>query len=96
MSVGISLSLVCIEGVFLGAIFFGGLWFTVRIGMSSEHPAVWFLASLLLRTTIALAGIYWIGNQRLDRLLVCLAGFVCARFIVTHITRPGKESARAH
>ena len=29
-------------GLLLGAIFFGGLWFTVRKGVSSQRPALWF------------------------------------------------------
>jgi F1F0 ATPase subunit 2 len=36
-------------GVLLGAFFFGGLWWTVRRGLSSKRPAFWFLGSLLLR-----------------------------------------------
>ena len=43
-------------GLLLGAIFFGGLWFTVRKGVSSQRPALWFFFSLLLRMSVALAG----------------------------------------
>ena len=32
--------LAAAAGLVLGAIFFGGLWWTVRIGLSSLHPAV--------------------------------------------------------
>ncbi len=42
----------------LGAFFFGGLWWTVRKGVASESPALWFLASLVLRTAVTLAGFY--------------------------------------
>jgi F1F0 ATPase subunit 2 len=47
-----------VTGVLLGAMFFGGLWWTVRKGVSSKRPALWFFGSLLLRTSIALAGFY--------------------------------------
>jgi len=49
------LALALSMGVLLGAIFFGGLWWTVRKGVSSEQPAFWFFGSLLLRMSIALA-----------------------------------------
>ena len=41
-----NLILALIAGGLLGSIFFGGLWWTVNRGISSEWPAVWFLCSL--------------------------------------------------
>jgi F1F0 ATPase subunit 2 len=78
-------------GVLLGAIFFGGLWWTVRRSLASGQPALWFLGSLLLRTSIALAGFYCIARGHWERLLVCLLGFVTARLIVTRLTRVADE-----
>ena len=75
----------------LGAIFFGGLWWTVRKGVSSERPALWFLGSLLLRMSIALTGFYFVSGGHWERLLVCLLGFVIARLVVTRLTRPPAE-----
>jgi len=83
--------LALITGVFLGAVFFGGLWWTVREGISSRHPALLFLASLLLRTSVTLAGFYFIGRGHWERLVICLFGFVIARFIVMRMTRPSSE-----
>jgi len=74
-------------GVLLGAIFFGGLWWTVRKGISSEQPAFWFLGSLLLRMSIAVAGFYLVAGGQWQRLLLCLAGFVLARWAVSWLTR---------
>jgi F1F0 ATPase subunit 2 len=87
----VSLVLALVTGVLLGAIFFGGLWWTVRRGFSSTQPALWFLGSLLLRTSIALAGFYFIARGHWERLLACLLGFVAARLIVTRLTRPAEE-----
>jgi F1F0 ATPase subunit 2 len=78
-------------GVLLGALFFGGLWWTVRRGLSSRQPAFWFLGSLLLRTSIALAGFYFVSGNHWERLLACLLGFVMARLIVTRLTGPPVE-----
>jgi F1F0 ATPase subunit 2 len=77
-----------LAGLSLGAIFFGGLWWTVRKGVSSPNPALWFLGSMLARTSIALAGFYWIGRGHWQRLMVCLVGFIIARMVVIWITRP--------
>ena len=81
------LMLALVTGVLLGAIFFGGLWWTVQKGLSSKWAAFWFTGSLLLRTGIALAGFYWVTDGRWERLLACLLGFVIARLIVIRLTR---------
>ena len=85
------LVLALVAGVLLGAIFFGGLWWTVRKGVSSKQPALWFFGSLLLRMSIALAGFYFVGRGHWERLLLCLLGFVMARLVVTWLTRPPVE-----
>jgi F1F0 ATPase subunit 2 len=78
-------------GVLLGVFFFGGLWWTVRRGLSSKRPASLFLGSLLLRTSIILAGFYFVSGGHWDRLLACLLGFVIARFLVTRLTRAAEK-----
>jgi F1F0 ATPase subunit 2 len=90
-------------GVLFGVFFFGGLWWTVRRGLASERPALWFLSSLLLRTSIALAGIYLVSGGRWDALLACFVGFIIGRIIVTRLAvrpleqqhSPVKEPAHA-
>ncbi|MEO5719587.1 MAG: ATP synthase subunit I [Chthoniobacterales bacterium] len=80
-----------LAGLLLGVIFFGGLWWTVRKGLTAKQPALWFLGSMLLRMGIALVGFYFVGRGDWKRLLVCLAGFVVARFVVTWLTRHPPE-----
>ena len=91
MNETLSLVLALVTGVLLGAMFFGGLWWTVQKGVSSKQPALWFFGSLLLRTSIALAGFYFIARGHWERLLVCLLGFVMARLIVTRLTRAAEK-----
>jgi F1F0 ATPase subunit 2 len=83
----VSLFLALATGLSLGAIFFGGLWWTVRKSASSTQPALWFLASLLVRTWLVLAGFYFVTQGRWERLAMCLVGFVAARLMVTRFTR---------
>jgi F1F0 ATPase subunit 2 len=82
------LAIAAAAGVLLGAFFFGGLWWTVRRGVSSERPALWFFGSLLLRMSITLTGFYFVGQQYWERWLLCLLGFVLARLLVGWLTRP--------
>ena len=91
MNETLTLVLAWVAGMTLGAIFFGGLWWTVQKGRSSKRPACWFLGSLLLRMSIALAGFYLVSGGHWERLLACLLGFVIARLIVTRLTRAAEE-----
>lgn len=77
---------VLLSGMLLGALFFGGLWWTVQNGLSARQPALWFGASLLLRTAIVLAGFYFVAGSDWKRLLLCLLGFIIARSIMTRLT----------
>jgi F1F0 ATPase subunit 2 len=87
MSETLTLALDSVAGLALGAIFFGGLWLTVRMALSSRQPALWFFGGLLLRMGIALGGFLLVAGGQWERLLACLAGFVVARIAVTSLTR---------
>jgi F1F0 ATPase subunit 2 len=79
-------------GLLLGAIFFGGLWWTVNRGVSSPRPAFWFLGSFLMRMGATLAGFYLVSGGHWERLVSCLVGFLTARVAVTVLTRPSKDN----
>jgi F1F0 ATPase subunit 2 len=104
MNETLTLVLALAAGVVLGAMFFGGLWWTVQRVVSAKRPALWVLASLLLRTSLALAGFFVIARGHWERLLLCLVGFVIARLVVTWLTRspgepqprPAEENIHAH
>ncbi len=92
------LILAGVVGMGLGAMFFGGLWWTLRRGLSSQRPALWFVGSLLVRTSMALSGFYLVSGGHWERLLSCLVGFVAARTVVmwrTQETRATREARHA-
>lgn len=89
----LSLAPALVAGVLLGAMFFGGLWWTVRKGVSSARPARWFFGSLLLRMSMTLAGFYVVSEGHWERLLMCLFGFTLARLMVTRLTRFAEKPA---
>lgn len=88
--------LALVAGEILGGIFFGGLWWTTRRGLSSGQPALWFFVSLLVRTGIVLAGFYVVSGSHWERLLACLLGFVMAHIAVTWWSRPPREGSVGH
>lgn len=83
-------ALSCGAGTALGAIFYGGLWWTVRRGISSPYAALWFLGSLLLRMGVVLTGFYFVGGHHRERLALCLTGFMMAGLSVSWLTRPSR------
>ena len=83
--------LAFIGGLLLGTIFFGGLWFTVRKLVISKIPALWFLGSFILRVSITLIGFYYISYGSWQRLLICVAGFITARYSVIYFTKSNNQ-----
>jgi len=91
MNEWLTLALAGLAGLLLSALSFGGLWWTVRLGVVSRRPALLFLGSLLLRTTVVVTGFYFVADGDWRRLLACLAGFVVARSIITRLAGPPHE-----
>jgi F1F0 ATPase subunit 2 len=81
------LILSLLAGAILGVIFFGGLWWTIHRALSSTRPAIWFLASLLLRTVLALSGFYLVSRGDWRKLAACLLGFLATRIAMTRLAR---------
>ena len=76
-------------GLVLGAVFFGGLWWTVSRILTARVPAVWFGLSSLVRMAIVVSGLYCFARLGLPSLLACLCGLLAARGAVKHLTRIG-------
>ena len=89
------LALSALAGCVIGALFFGGLWWTIRKSLVSSLPGVWIFLSFLLRMGIALAGFYWVAGSQWQQWLAGLLGFFMVRVIMARMTRccdikPGK------
>jgi F1F0 ATPase subunit 2 len=91
-----NLVMALVAGIFLGVIFFGGLWWTVQKMVSSKPSVLWFLASFMLRMSLVLVGFYFISGGQWRQLLLCLFGFVIARFIVLALTRSQSRQGCNH
>jgi F1F0 ATPase subunit 2 len=86
-----ALTLALLAGCLLGAMFFGGLWWTVRRAVSARHPAFWLFGSVMLRMGATLAGFYFVGRGDWARLVACLCGFLLARIVVMR-AKPLREN----
>ncbi|KIO48525.1 ATPase F0F1 [Nitrosospira sp. NpAV] len=81
-------ALAVVTGILLGTIFFGGLWWTVRRGISSSRTGLWFMGSLLLRIGVVMTGFYFLLDLPGDSwktLLAGLLGFTIARLAATRL-----------
>ena len=87
----LNLVLPLIVGLLLGTVFFGGLWFTVKKLTASKMPALLVLSSFIFRVGIVLIGFYFIGLGDWKKLIICLIGFVVARFVVIRYTKSADE-----
>jgi F1F0 ATPase subunit 2 len=90
----LNLAFAFFVGILLGAFFFGGLWWTVRQSVASKHPALWFLVSLPLRTSIVVLGFYFFLGDDWQKMLVGLFGFIIARLITLQLTRKAERASQ--
>jgi len=81
------------EGALLGVFFFMGLWWTVRNIDTTKHVALWFLGSMLVRTSIVMLGFYFLMGDNWHQLLAGLLGFAIARIIVSRLIRSKDKPA---
>jgi F1F0 ATPase subunit 2 len=91
MNTIITLALIFLAGLLLGTLFFGLLWLTVKKVKTSKMPALLFLGSFLTRFGLVLAGFYLVGFGDYKRVLMCLSGFIVARFMVMRTTKTFDE-----
>ncbi|MFP4082143.1 MAG: ATP synthase subunit I [Candidatus Aminicenantes bacterium] len=79
-------------GAGVGIFFFGGLWWTVRRLPRSSRPVVLTVSSFLVRTGVSVAVFYLlVRGGHWERLLVCLAGFLLIRLVLTRRWSPHKK-----
>lgn len=75
-------------GLLLGVLFFGGLWWTVRKGVVSTRPALWFFSSYVLRLSLAAVGFAVLADGDWSKLAAGFLGFVIVRL---YVARFGKR-----
>jgi F1F0 ATPase subunit 2 len=94
MNETLALVLAAATGGLLGAFFFGGLWLTIRRTLSSRQAPLWFLCSMLLRTTLTVGGFYFIARDHWQRLPASLLGFFAASLVASVWAKPSRGPVR--
>ncbi len=90
----INLSLSALAGLLLGLFYFGGLWLTVRKIPGSGNPGILMLGSFVVRLLVTLCGMYLVMDGKWERLVVCLAGFLLMRIVLTRLLGPARSESR--
>jgi F1F0 ATPase subunit 2 len=86
-----SFFIALITGLGLGVIFFYGLWRTIGKVITSNLSALWLFGSMISRISFTMVGFYIIAflhsDGKLERLILCLFGFLIARYLLTKIVK---------
>jgi F1F0 ATPase subunit 2 len=90
----ISLFLALVAGVFLGIIYFWGLWLTVVRLPASRRPALLAILSFVARSVITMAGFYLAADGQWQQLTVCLLGFLTSRQVIMIRMQPVHQEIR--
>jgi F1F0 ATPase subunit 2 len=83
-----TIALGFMAGSALGAVFYGGLWWTVR-RLSGRALGPWLVGSFVLRAMIVLAGFFLVARGPWCGVAACCASFLAARVAVSRFTRSG-------
>lgn len=82
-----------LAGVVLAAVYFGGLWWTVRRLPNARRPAIVYFSSLALRLAILLSGACW-ALSALDagQLIACFIAFLAGRNLLVGQLGPSRTA----
>ena len=70
------------SGIALGMAYFAGLWWTIRRGLASPVPGLWFFGSFWIRMLLVLAGFYVTAQGDWRRLACTVSGLLAARTVL--------------
>ncbi|MBK8989111.1 MAG: ATP synthase subunit I [Chloroflexi bacterium] len=79
-------------GALIGALYFGGLWYTVRQLPTARRPALLFIGSYLLRLALLLGAVYLLAGSHWYNMLSALVGILLARTLLIRRWGPGAEN----
>lgn len=76
-----------VAGLLLGSLFFAGLWVTGRWIQGRARPGLWLVGSFVVRASILLAGLWWVGHGDGGRMVACGLGILASRWLVIPVAR---------
>ncbi len=81
------LTLSFVAGILLGVFYFGSLWWVVSQLSKTRRPERLLIASFVIRTSLAMAGFYFVMSGRPERLIACLVGFFLTRVLLVRFVQ---------
>jgi len=81
-------------GVGLGAVFFGGLWLTLRRLPDAAQPWLLIVASLIVRTSVVLFGFWYFTQGEPFSIFGVLIGFIAVQMLPTYHQAFGRNPSR--
>jgi len=76
-----------LAGALVGAVFYGGLWWSVRTLIAARRASFWLVGGFVIRTMLAIGGFWLVAQGGWRNLLACLAGFCAVRVCAAHFAR---------
>ena len=90
----IAATLSALVGIALGLFFYGGLWFTVRRLMTTEHPVLLALGSFWIRVLAVLAAFVLLTRTGFECVAIAMAGFIFGRLAVSRFVPARRPVAK--
>ena len=81
-------------GFFIGAVYFGLLWWNTSKGLHSSRPALWFVLGFFVRLAIALAGFFYLMQFGWIAVISGLVGFTLARLLLIQKLKPDQGNSQ--
>ncbi len=83
-----------IAGIVLGSFFYGGLYWTVKKGLTARQPGLLFASSFFIRTAVVIAGAILISQGIFQNLVSCLIGLILSKSVVFIIEKTAAKNAK--
>jgi len=81
-------------GAALGLFFYGALWLTVRLLVTTHHPVLLTLGSLWIRFAVVLTAFVFLMKHRLEYVLIAMASFILGRLAISRLLTEGRASTK--
>ena len=88
---GLFIALALAAGLFLGCIYFAGLWLTIRQLQRTSRPGALLLCSFAIRASIVLTGFFLVSRGQWPAVVACLIGFLIARTFMLRVLSMPRE-----
>ena len=88
------LALAFAAGIALAALYFAGLWWTVRRLPKTHSPHLWTLGSFVLRLTVIVVAVVLIARIHWQYAAAAMAGFILVRLVLVRRMRPAPLAAK--